>query len=125
MSDKNIKSLLRKILLEDVSTDATNKVHGHLEKLVITKEEEGINNPRVNKPSFPRFVEMIPKNPKKAFNIYKNVHTTLKEGAPTPEEVKKMWSKYAESKNIIMFVRRISKFIYKYYGDSTGEKLKK
>jgi|TARA_R110002020_G_scaffold38780_10_gene116167 ABC-type dipeptide/oligopeptide/nickel transport system ATPase subunit len=126
MSEQNIKKLLRRILREDVVTDATNKVHGHLEKLVIAKEQEEGNGRRViNKPSFPRIVEMMPQNPKKAFSLYENVYETLKEGAPTPKEVNSMWKKYAESTNIIMYVRRIAKFIHKYYGENTGQKIEK
>jgi|TARA_R110000787_G_scaffold95837_1_gene199036 hypothetical protein len=91
----------------------------------VTEDETvGINVGYYEKLPFPRIVEFLPNNPKKAFMVYNKLYETLGEGADTPEEVKQAWGKYSKTKNITMFVRHIAKIIKKYYGENTTEYLK-
>ena len=130
MDDHKIITNLRRILREDIVSQAETSVYKSLEPLgnlgggkLKEDETDNVDNGVLRLP-FPRIVELVPKNPKKAFMLYNEVYKTLKEGSPTPDEVKKMWSKYSSSKNIIMFVRKIAKIISTYYGNNTTELLK-
>jgi len=92
---------------------------GNLEEV-----ENGETKPYIEKLPFGRIFEKLPKNPKKAFMVYNEVYESLKEGAPTPEEITEMWEKYADNNGIILYVRAMAKKIYKYSGDNTTELLK-
>ena len=122
MNDYNIRLNLRKILREDIVSQAENSVYKSLEPLsnIAEVETEMVNE----KLPFPRIVEKLPKNPKKSFIVYNNVYKTLKDGALKPEELKKLWTKHSSTKTITMFVRDIAKEIHKYYGNDTTELLK-
>jgi len=131
MNERNIKILFRQILSEeDIVANAENQVNKHIEPLAkmvgIEEDMEYSENDTVHvmRPPFPRIVEILPNNPKKAFMIYKKLHPTLKEEAPTPQEVRRIWNEYSETENIIMYVRRIAKIIYNHFGTTTSENLK-
>ena len=125
MQDSDIKNLVRKILREDMSSDAISSVYNKLEPLTnlnlgnIKEVEKTVSEPIIGGLAMGKILEKIPNNPKKAFMIYSSLYQTLTEGAPTIEEVKEMWKKYSESQNIIMYVMKISKIINKYQGNDT------
>jgi len=130
MQDSDIKNLVRKILREDMSSDAISSVYNKLEPLTnlnlgnIKEVEKTVSEPIIGGLAMGKILEKIPNNPKKAFMIYSSLYQTLTEGAPTIEEVKEMWKKYSESQNIIMYVMKISKIINKYQGNDTIKFLK-
>lgn len=126
MNNNNIRLSLRKLLREDFVSQTETSVMNKLAPLGNIAEDEtvGINVGYYEKLPFPRIVEFLPNNPKKAFMVYNKLYETLKEGADTPEEVKQAWGKYSKTKNITMFVRHIAKIIKKYYGENTTEHLK-
>ena len=125
MNDNNIRISLRKLLREDFVSQAETSVMNKLAPLGNIAEDETVDTGVVReKLNFPRILEILPNNPKKAFIIYSKLYETLEEGADTPEEVKQMWGKYSKTKNVIMFVRGIAKIIRKYYGENTTEYLK-
>ena len=147
MLDKEIKKRLHKILREE-NSPIENRVYSMLKPLAnmeldevknnqgIELDEQGAKPPKKHKnqernktaivrPPFVRLLEKMPLNPKKSFDIYKRVYDSLTHGAPSLSDVKKMWQEdYSKSKNIIIFVRKIAKFIHKHYGEKTEELMK-
>jgi len=130
MNDNNIRLNLRKILREDISSDAFSSVDQQLKPLVdlnlgnLEEVEKGETKPYIEKLPFGKIFEKLPKNPKKAFMVYDKVYESLEEGAPTPEEITEMWEDKDGNNGIILYVRAMAKKIYKYSGDNTTELLK-